>query len=135
MTVVLYEAGNTHRQIYTDGRGLPKEYDKPAYFGYSVGHWEGDTLVVDTIAFNDRTRIDEEGIVHSVKLHMVERLRKIDNGNAIENLMTIEDPAYFTAPWQARRTYIWRPDIRLSEYICEENNRNEPNAQGITTAK
>jgi len=73
--------------------------------------------------------------VHSLKLHMVERFRKIDNGNSIENLMTIEDPEYFTQPWQARRTYIWRPDVRLAEYICEENNRNEPDAKGITTAK
>jgi len=65
----------------------------------------------------------------------VERLRKIDDGNAIENLMTIEDPVYFTKPWQARRTYIWRPDVRLAEYVCEENNRNEPNEQGFTIAK
>ena len=133
MLTILHEVGHNIRYIYMD-QDHPKNV-KPSFLGHSVGRWEGDTLVIDTVAFNDRTRIDEEGIVHSTRLHMVERLRKIDNGNSIENLMTIEDPAYFTQPWQARRTYIWRPDIRLAEYVCEENNRNEPDAQGFTVAK
>ena len=103
MLTMLHEVGHNIRYIYMDQQH-PKKL-KPSFLGHSIGHWEGDTLVIDTVGFNDRTRIDEEGIVHSDKLHMVERLRKIDNGNAIENLMTIEDPAYFTQPWQARRTY------------------------------
>lgn len=67
---------------------------------YEVGHWEGDTLVIDTVGFNDRTQVDEEGIVHSTQLHVMERLRKIDDGNAIENIITIEDPVIFTRPWR-----------------------------------
>lgn len=133
LITILHEVGHNIRYIHMD-QPHPKN-PKPSFLGHSVGHWEGDTLVVDTIGFNDRTRIDEEGIVHSDKLHMVERFRKIENGNWLENLMTIEDPVYFTRPWQARRTYAWRSDVRLSEYICEENNRNAPGEAGITVAK
>jgi hypothetical protein len=108
---------------------------EPTYLGHSVGRWEGDTLVVDTRGFNDLTQIDEEGVTHSDRLHVVERFRKIDGGKVLEDLITIEDPVTFTRPWTTRRTYDWRPDVRIMEYVCEENNRNEPNAHGVTTAK
>ena len=61
MTMILYEVGNLHRQVFTDGRSLPKEFDLPAYLGYSVGHWEHDTFVVETAGFNDKTALDERG--------------------------------------------------------------------------
>jgi hypothetical protein len=133
MLTILHEVGHNIRYVYMD-QDHPKN-PKLSFLGHSVGHWDGDTLVVDTIGFNDRTRIDEEGITHSLKLHMVERYRKINEGQVLENIMTIEDPEIFTKTWQARRNFDWRPDLRLSEYICEENNRNVPNAQGFTTAK
>src|SRR3984957_4931466 len=102
--------------------------------GDSAGHWEGDTLVVDTIGLNDRTWIDEVGVIHGQQLHVIERIRKIEGGHAMENLVRIEDPEYFTEPWYARITYAWRPDLRLTEYVCEENNRNMP-VSGHTAKK
>jgi hypothetical protein len=129
----VHEVGHNIRLIYMD-EAHPKDLDK-TFLGHSVGRWEGDTLVVDTVALNDRTQIDEEGITHSDKLHVVERFRKINGGTQLENLITIEDPETFTRPWTTRRTYEWRPDIRLMEYVCEENNRNEPDHTGVTVAK
>ena len=66
LPVIIHESDNTFRQIYTDGRGFPKEFDFPAYMGYSVGRWEGDTLVVETAGFNDKTRLDLIGHPHSI---------------------------------------------------------------------
>ena len=129
----VHEVAHNLRLIYMD-EPQPKEVD-PTYLGHSVGHWEGDTLVVDTIGLNDKTQIDEEGITHSDKLHVVERFKKINGGTALENLITIEDPVTFTQPWTARRVYEWRPEIRLMEYVCEENNRNVVDASGATLAK
>jgi hypothetical protein len=106
----------------------------PTYLGHSVAHWEGDTLVIDTAALNDKTRIDEEGITHSKQLHVVERIRKINGGKELESLITITDPVMFTKPWTTKRTYEWRPDVRIMEYACEENNRNAP-VDGVTRAK
>jgi hypothetical protein len=106
----------------------------PSFMGDSVGHWEGDTLVVDTTGLNDRTWIDEIGVIHGQQLHVIERIRKIEGGHAMENLVRIEDPEYFTEPWYARITYAWRPDLRLTEYVCEENNRNMP-VSGHTAKK
>ena len=129
----LHEVAHNVRVIYMDEphpQGL-----EPTYLGHSVGRWEGDTLVVDTIALNDKTQIDEEGITHSDRLHVVERFRKINGGMALEDLITMEDPVTFTRPWTARRVYDWRPEVRILEYVCEENNRNVVDAQGAVLAK
>jgi len=72
-TMILYEVDNLHRQIFTDGRALPKEFDLPAYLGYSTGHWDRDTLVVETAGFNDKTLLDTMGHTHSESLRVVER--------------------------------------------------------------
>lgn len=133
LITMLHEVGHNIRYIHMD-QAHPANV-KPSFLGHSVGHWEGDTLVVDTVALNDRTQIDEEGIVHGKNLHVTERYRKINDGKTLEDIITIEDPDTFTKPWQARRDFIWRPDVRVSEYICEENNRNTPNESGFTTAK
>jgi hypothetical protein len=130
----VHEVNRNQRFIYLNEQhpaNLPK-----TYLGHSIGHWEGDTLVIDTVGLNDRTRIDEEGITHSDQLHVLERIRKITvNGETqLENLITIIDPMMFTKPWTTRRTYVWRPDVRLMEYVCEENNRNAP-VDGVTRAK
>ena len=100
-----------------------------------MGHWEGDTLVVDTVGVDDRTWIDEQGIIHGPDMHVTERIRKIDNNQTIEDLITVTDPKYFTRPWTYRNTYKWRPDVRLTEYFCEENNRNRPDDTGRTVAR
>jgi len=130
----VHEVNRNQRFIYMNEphpAHLPK-----TYLGHSVGHWEGDTLVIDTVAMNDKTRIDEEGITHSEQLHVVERIRKVqlDGTTQLENLITITDPVMFTKPWTTKRTYVWRPDVRLMEYVCEENNRNAP-VNGVTKAK
>ncbi len=128
----IHEVNRNQRWIYMDE---PHPANLPhTYLGHSVGHWDGDTLVIDTVALNDRTRIDEEGITHSDQLHVVERIRKIDGGKQLENLITITDPVMFTQPWTTKRLYKARPDVRVMEYVCEENNRNAP-VDGVTKAK
>jgi hypothetical protein len=130
----IHEVNRNQRWIYLDEAhpaNLPK-----TYLGHSTGKWEGDTLVIDTVALNDKTRIDEEGITHSDQLHVVERIRKveIDGVLHLESLITITDPVMFTRPWTTKRLYKARPDVRVIEYVCEENNRNAP-VDGVTVAK
>ena len=130
----VHEVNRNQRWIYLDEAHPPNL--PHTYLGHSVGRWEGDTLVIDTVALNDKTRIDEEGITHSNQLHVVERIRKvqIDGATQLESLITITDPVMFTRPWTTRRLYKWRPDVHVTEYVCEENNRNAP-VDGVTVAK
>jgi hypothetical protein len=131
-TVIVHEVAHNTRWIHMN-RDHPAAV-KTSFMGDSVGHWEGDTMVVDTVGVDDRTWIDEQGIIHSLGMHVVERIRKIDNSQTIEDLITVTDPKYFTRPWTYRNTYAWRPDVRLTEYFCEENNRNAPQ-NGRTVAR
>ena len=105
----------------------------PSYFGDSIGHWEGDTLVVDTIGLNDLTTLDEPGMPHSKDLHIVERYRRT-GANAIELVMSLDDPKTFTRPWTLV-THFKRepPDRPLEEWYCE-NQRNPVGANGLTTS-
>src|SRR5450755_4080312 len=96
---------------------------KPSWYGESVGHYEGDTLVVDTIGFNDKTFLDNYRTPHTDKLHVTERWRMIENGKKLEILITIDDPGTFNQTWQALRQYN-RVNRTLSEDICSENNIN-----------
>jgi hypothetical protein len=128
----LHEVAHNLRRIWLN-RDHPKHVT-PTFLGDSVGHWEGDTLVVDTIGLNDRTFIDDEGSSHSTQEHVVERFRKIDDGATLELIMTVEDPVTLEHPYSYRRLYRWRPDVRPQEYVCEENNRNAP-VNGVTVAK
>jgi hypothetical protein len=81
LRMVMYEAGGSYRQIYTDGRTFPSEFNLPAYYGYSIGRWDRDTFVVETAGFNDKTPLDVMGHAHSDALHVVERLRRRDFGH------------------------------------------------------
>ena len=128
----LHEVAHEVRRIYLDQKHPANLKD--TFLGHSVGHWEGDTLVVDTVGINDKSFIDDEGEAHSNKEHLVERYRKIDGGRQIELVMTVEDPVTLEHPYSYTRYYEWRPDVRPSEYICEENNRNAP-VNGVTVAK
>ncbi|MDB5458652.1 MAG: hypothetical protein JWO72_393, partial [Caulobacteraceae bacterium] len=101
---------------------------------HSVDNWEGDTVVVYTVVLNDRTFIDDEGDSHSDQEHITERYRKIDGGANLEMVITVDDPVTLEHPYSYRRIYHWRPDIRRSEYVCEENNRNAP-VNGVTVAQ
>jgi len=124
LIVVLYQGttNSVHRTIFTDGRPLPAD-PNPTWMGYSVGHWEGDTLVVDTVNFNGRTRLDTIGHPHSDALHVIERFTRTDAGH-IAYEVTIDDPKIFTKPWTNKRTFTLRPDWEIMEYSCEENNKD-----------
>ena len=95
----------------------------PTWFGDSVGHWDGDTLVVDTVNFNGRTRLDTIGHPHSDALHVIERFTRIDAMH-IAYEVTIDDPKTFTKTWTNKRTFTLRPDWEIMEYSCEENNKD-----------
>jgi hypothetical protein len=130
--VVLYQGttNSVHRTIFTDGRGLPKD-PNPAWMGYSIGHWEGDTMVVETAGFNDRGWLDIEGHPHTEALHITERFLRRDFGHM--NLeITIDDPKTFTRPFSLRIEKTLTPDTDLLESICE-NDRSIPHMLGGTT--
>jgi hypothetical protein len=121
--VFVYEGGaHVWRNIWMDGREQPKD-PNPTYLGYSVGKWEGDTLVVDTIGMNDRTWLDAAGHQHGEKLHVTEKYTRTDS-NTLRIEATIEDPEYYTKPWTVVTTATWSPNNEILEYICQENNRD-----------
>jgi hypothetical protein len=126
-TVFLYEAQHLFRVVYMNEKH-PKKIE-PSYMGHSVGHWEGDTLVIDTVGLVDSTQIDEAGSMHSEDLHVVERIRRVNDTLEIDFTMT--DPKAFSEPWTSRRIWRWRPEVRFLEYVCEENNRNAPDENGV----
>ncbi|HEY4030681.1 MAG TPA: hypothetical protein VGM25_10080 [Caulobacteraceae bacterium] len=117
------------RRVYTDGRKVPDDVD-PTYEGYSTGHWEGDTLVIDTVAIKAGT-IDSGGLEHSDALTMHERMRKV-NKDTLEDQITLTDPKVFTKPWTVTRQYALHKDWEIKEFVCEENDRNPIDASGQT---
>jgi hypothetical protein len=107
----------THRTIWLDGRELPKDPD-PTWYGTSVGKWQGDTLVVETVGFNDRTWIDDDGHPHTGDMRVEERYRRIDH-DTIELNMTIIDPKAYTQPWVGEtKTWKLNPKFELREDVC-----------------
>lgn len=128
----LHEVAHEVRRIYLDQKH-PANWPI-TYLGHSVGRWEGDTLVVDTVGINASSFIDDEGSSHSDQEHITERYRKIDGGKQLELVMTVDDPVTLEHPYSYTRYYQWRPDIRPQEYVCEENNRNAP-VNGVTVAQ
>jgi hypothetical protein len=129
VTVILYEGFTTFRQIFTDGRALPKD-PQPSWLGYSVGKWEGDTFVVDTIGINEKTWMDNAGRPHTEALHTTERYRRRNVGTLDVTLM-IDDPKAYTRPWtvdESPSRLVVGQD--LLEYICTENNRDVEHMQG-----
>jgi len=122
--VVLYETSTNEvfREIFTDGRALPKT-TQPSWKGYSVGKWDGDTMVVDTTGFNDRGWIDTEmGHPQTEALHVTERFRR-KNVGTLEIAITIDDPKAYTKPWTVKYDVNLVPDTELIESVCE-NSRN-----------
>jgi hypothetical protein len=115
----LFEFDHHIRQIFTDGREHPKDPDL-TWMGNSIGHYEGDTLVIDTIGFNDRTWIDRGGLPHSDQLHLIERIRRLSR-DALEIKFTIDDPKTYTETWQGYRNFKLRPAWNLEEFICADN--------------
>ena len=119
--VILYQAFTTYRQVFTDGRLLPED-PQPSWLGYSVGKWDGDTLVVDTIGFNDITWLDNAGTGHSDSLHVTERLRRRDKEH-LDIQITIDDPKTFSHPFTVTQHARLAPAIELTESICLENRK------------
>jgi hypothetical protein len=128
VTVILYEAFTTFRQVFTDGRPLPKD-PNPDWLGYSVGKWEGDDFVVDSIGFNDLTWLDNAGHPHSEALHVTERFRRRDYGH-MGIAVTIDDPKAYLRPWSVNEDFILMPDTDVLEFVCTENNRDLPHLVG-----
>lgn len=126
--VVFYETDGTHRQIYTDGRELPKEFEQPAWLGYSAGKWDGDTLVAESAGFNDRGWLDVSGHPHSEALHMTERFRRRDFGH-MDVEMTFDDPVMYTKPFSIKFSYDLLPDSDVFETICNENEKDHAHMQ------
>jgi hypothetical protein len=117
--VILFESYHSYRPIFTDSRPLPKVND-PAWFGYSVGSWDGDTLVVKTIGLNEKTWLDDAGHPHSDALQIVERFRRRDFGH-MELQLTIDDPKAYAKPWSITIPYELVPDTELLDWVCEND--------------
>ncbi len=107
-------------QIYLDGRQHPKEPD-PLWYGHSIGHWDGDTLVVDRVNFEEKVWLDQEGHPHSDKLHITERYHRVDLGH-LESEVTVDDPGILSKPWVMKRVSELAPGEEIREFICTENN-------------
>jgi hypothetical protein len=122
IVVILNEQDNTFRQIYTDGRPLPSD-PQPAWQGYSIGKWEGDTLVVQTAGFNDKSWLDAIGHTHSDALRIQERFRRRDFGH-MDLQITIDDPKTFTKPFTIKVSHLLVPDSDILETVCAENERD-----------
>jgi hypothetical protein len=119
LVVVMYEAATMFRQIFVDGRELPKD-PQPSWMGYSVGRWDGDVLVVETVGFNDQTWLDGSGHPHSEAMRLTERFKRLDVGH-MEIGIVIDDPKAYTRPLSYMQPQELLPDTDLLEYVCAEN--------------
>ena len=122
--IVIFEGGaHVWREIYMDGRTHPKgDALNPTYFGHSVGYWEDDALVVDTVGFNEKTWLDYGGHMHTDQLHTIERISRPDR-NTMHYETTIIDPGAYSKPWTIAWDIEWSEGQELTEYICQENNQ------------
>ena len=121
---ILHETGDAgaHRVVYMDGRKHPDDL-LPTWWGHSIGSWEGDTLVIDTVGYNDKFWFDSRGTPHTEKLHTIERWTRINYGTLV-NDFTLDDPGAFSKPVHLKFTAkLMRPDLDLMEFICLENNQ------------
>jgi hypothetical protein len=123
MLVMLFEDDiPSHRQVFLDGRSHPKDMD-PKWMGHSVGRWEGDTLVIDTVGFDDRSWLTAQGHPHTEKMHVIERFRRPDLGH-LQIEFTIDDPGTYAKPWIIKRASDLDTRDEVGEYVCTENNKD-----------
>jgi hypothetical protein len=122
VVVILYEASMGIRQIFTDGRSIPTDDPQPWWYGYSVGHWEDDTLVVETAGFRDDGWLDVFGTPLTDAAKVTERIRRPSYGR-MEIDVTVDDPKVYTRPWTVRVNQKIMPDQELLEFVCLENQR------------
>jgi hypothetical protein len=127
LLVMIFEDDTpSHRQVFLDGRGHPKD-PNPNWMGHSIGHWEGDDLVVDTVGFNDQSWLDNIGHPHTEMLHVTERLHRVDLGH-LEIEFTIEDPGAYSKPWVIKRVADLDTKDEIGEYVCID--RDAPHMVG-----
>ena len=117
LTIILFENFTQYRQIFTDGRDYPEER-APTWFGYSLGKWDGDTFVVETLGFNDKSWLDDGGHPRSEQMKVTERFRRKDYGH-LEIDFTFDDPKAYTRPWTVTVPFVLLPDTDIIENICE----------------
>ena len=122
VVIILYESRTIFRQIFTDGRKLPVD-PNPTWQGYSIGHWEGDTLVTETAGTNGKAWLDTNGHPVTEALRVIEKFHRRDFGH-LDLEITIDDPKAYTKPWTVHQTAEFQPDTELLEYVCEENNKD-----------
>jgi hypothetical protein len=127
-TLILYEVETIFRQIYTDGRKYPED-PSPTWLGYSLGKWEGDTFVVDTMGFNDLSWLDARGHGHSEEMRVQERFHRRDYGH-MDVTVTITDPKVFTKPVTINFVEQLLPDTDVFEHICGENEKDSSHLPG-----
>jgi hypothetical protein len=129
---IFYELSHQVRTVDMD-RKLPSDDDLvayPFYNGHSYGRFEGDTLVVESAGFNEKTFIDATGAPHTDEMHTIERIRKL-SPTQLEDVVTIHDPQYYSRDWQARFVYNLRNDVRLEDYVCGEPHRDLSSVAGV----
>ena len=117
--LMIFEYDHYVREIDLDRKEHPKDLS-PTWMGDSIGRWEGNTLIVDTVGFNDKSWLDQIGHPHSDALHIVERIRRADRDTLQVNL-TFEDPKAYSKPWTGQQTFKLRPGWHRIEYVCEDN--------------
>lgn len=122
LIVMLYERDTTYRQVHTDGRKLPDD-PQPSWLGYSVGKWDGDALVVDSVGFNDRGWLDARGHTHSEAMHLTERFHRLDFGH-MDVQLTVDDPQTYVRPFTIVLKQHLLPDTDLLESFCAENEKD-----------
>jgi hypothetical protein len=135
-TTIIYELNHVVRFVAMDRPMYSAEELEvlPYYSGHAVGRWNGDTLVIETAGFNEKTFIDATGAPHSYQMTTVERIRKLDDGT-LENVITVTDPIYYSEPFTARFIYDNHPDVRLRDYVCGEPHRDISHIPGIAEAR
>jgi hypothetical protein len=122
-TMILYEVDGLHRQIFADGREFPTTFEFPAYLRYSIGRWEGDTFVVETRGFNDRTPIDGMGHPRSEAMHVTERYHRRDFGH-LDTELTFDDPELYVRPFAVKISYDLIPNNDIFEMFCTQNEKD-----------
>lgn len=123
--IYIFDVGGPHtfRVIDMSGRPHPEPSNlTPTYYGHSTGRWDGDTLVIDTVGYNERAWMNRDAVPHTDRLHLVERLSRPDF-NTLKYAVTIDDPGAFTKPWDTGFSLNWSAGTEMFEYVCQDNNQ------------
>lgn len=133
---IVYELNHVIRIIPMD-KPMPNAHElevAPYYSGHSVAHWDGDTLVIESAGFNDKTFLDATGAPHSDFMTTVERVRKLSD-TRLEDVITVNDPEMFARPWSTRFVYDLHPEVRVEDYVCGEKHRDISKVRGVVVPR